>query len=156
MRLPPRSQFMPPRPINEYVFHPGHKETLSPVILGKSGSPHWNRAFSAWSLVLGQIRQLGFRDSMLRVPLWIRVSGFSNNTLRLTWVPWKLLNFLFTSCFNRTNDRVMFDYWGGRKTLLFFHRYGLMTWIYRLQRFGGTDQKSCSFGQLRHRQKNWC
>ena len=30
-----RSLIMPPRPINEQIFYPGHTETLSPVIFGK-------------------------------------------------------------------------------------------------------------------------
>ena len=34
-------------------------ETLSPVIFGKVGVPHWNRVFSAWSYVFGIILQLG-------------------------------------------------------------------------------------------------
>ena len=37
------SQNMPPQTINEQVFYPGHKETLSPVILGEIG------VFSVWS-----------------------------------------------------------------------------------------------------------
>ena len=35
LKLSPRSQTMPPRPINELFFFPGHKETLSPTILEK-------------------------------------------------------------------------------------------------------------------------
>ena len=72
LKLPPRSQILPPRPINEYVFYPSHKETLYPVIFGKIGGPHWNRVFSAWSWVFGLILQLGCRDSVLRVRWWIR------------------------------------------------------------------------------------
>ena len=37
----PRSDFLLPRAINEYdVFYPGHKETLSPVVLGKNDGSH--------------------------------------------------------------------------------------------------------------------
>ena len=35
----------------------------------------------------------------------------------------------FTSFFNRANDGAKFDYWAGRKALLYFHLFGLMTWI---------------------------
>ena len=35
----------------------------------------------------------------------------------------------FISYFNRDNKRAKVDYWAGRKTLLYFHLYGLMTWI---------------------------
>ena len=55
---------MPPKPVNGQVFHPGHKETLSPVIFGKIGSPHTNRVFLAWSYVFGLILQLGSRDTV--------------------------------------------------------------------------------------------
>ena len=41
LKFPPRSQIMPLRPKNECVFQPGHKETLSPVVFGKIGGPHW-------------------------------------------------------------------------------------------------------------------
>ena len=34
---------------------------------------------------------------------------------------------LFTSCFNRANNKAKSDYWGGRKILLFFRVYGLTT-----------------------------
>ena len=123
------------------------------------------------------------------------MSGFSSNTLKLTWVPRNLLRFLqpktvssemkyeyscikvakvmtghhqiplkikrhlFTSCFNIANDRVKFDYWGRRKTWLFFDLYGMMTWIWRLQRFFKTvtlevlTKKVAHFDQLRHWQK---
>ena len=37
LKLPPWSQIMPPRPINEQVLYPGHKETLSPVIFEIGG-----------------------------------------------------------------------------------------------------------------------
>ena len=40
LKLLPRSQIKTPRPMNEQVFYPDHKETLSPVIFGKTGSPH--------------------------------------------------------------------------------------------------------------------
>ena len=72
LKLPPRSQILPPRPINEYVFYPSHNETLYPVIFGKIGGPHSNRVFSAWSWVFGLILQLGCRNSVLRVRWWIR------------------------------------------------------------------------------------
>ena len=49
------------------VFYPGHKE-----IHGKTGGLHWNRVFSALSKVFGPILQLGFRDSVLKVPWCIR------------------------------------------------------------------------------------
>ena len=40
-------------PDNKWIsFLPGHKETLSPVITGTTGGPHWNKVFSAWSYVL--------------------------------------------------------------------------------------------------------
>ena len=39
LKLPPPSQIITPRPINEYVFYPAHKETLFPVIFRKIGSP---------------------------------------------------------------------------------------------------------------------
>ena len=40
-------------PDNKWIsFLPGHKETLSPVISGTTGGPHWNKVFSAWSYVL--------------------------------------------------------------------------------------------------------
>ena len=32
LKLLPRSQIMPPRPINEEIFYPDHIETSSPVI----------------------------------------------------------------------------------------------------------------------------
>ena len=37
------SHIMPPRPINEYAFYSGHKDTLSPVIFRKIGGSYWNR-----------------------------------------------------------------------------------------------------------------
>ena len=43
------------------------------------------------------------------------------------WVPWKVKPHVFTSCFITANDRAKFDYWSGRKTLLYFCLYGLMT-----------------------------
>ena len=116
--------------------------------LEKTGGPHWNRVFSAWSLVFGLILQLDSRDFVLIVPQYV-ISSFSSNT-------WKLLSFLkpitissktryeypwtkitnlmtghrlqnYTLCFNRANDRAKFDYWGGRKTLLFFRLHSFMT-----------------------------
>ena len=80
LKLSPRSQIIPPRPINEQVFYPGHKKTLSPVMFGKIGGPHWNRVFSVWSQVLGLILELWSRDSMLRVPRWIRDILFISNS----------------------------------------------------------------------------
>ena len=98
----------------------------------KCGSPHWNREFSAWPYVFGIIQPLGSRDSVLKVPRWIRDSG----SLKFTWVSWNFLascrlqqvqaksrwiklaklmtgqcriplkiKCLFISCFNRANDR---------------------------------------------------
>ena len=130
------------------------------MIFGKTGGPHWNRVFSAWSSVFGLILQLGPGDFVLRVPQYV-ISGFCSNTWKLLnflkptkisseskneypWIkitkfiighfrrPSKLKPQLFTSYFNRANDRVKFDYWGGRKTLLFFRLYRLMTSIEEL------------------------
>ena len=50
--------------------------------LEKTGGPHWNRVFSAWSLVYVLILQLGSRDSVLIVPQYV-ISGFSSNTWTL-------------------------------------------------------------------------
>ena len=33
--------------INEKAFHPGHDETLYPMLLGKIGGSHWKIIFSA-------------------------------------------------------------------------------------------------------------
>ena len=71
LKVSPRSQIMPPGPITENVFYPGHRETLSPVIFGKNGGLHWNRVFPAWFLVFWIIPQLGSWDSVLRVSRWI-------------------------------------------------------------------------------------
>ena len=43
--------------------------------------------------------------------------------------PWKTKPREFISYFNRDNNRAKVDYWAGRKTLLYFRLYGLMTWI---------------------------
>ena len=40
LKVLPRSQIMPLQPINENVFYPSHKETLSKVIFGKIGGPY--------------------------------------------------------------------------------------------------------------------
>ena len=47
-------------------------------------------------------------------------------------IPSKIKPRLFTSRFTRANDKAKFDYWDGRKILLFLSLYSLMTWIYRL------------------------
>ena len=47
-------------------------------------------------------------------------------------IPSKIKLHLFTSCFNRANDRKKFVCWGGIKTWLLFRLYGLMSWIWRL------------------------
>ena len=51
LKLPLKSQVLPLRPINEYVFKLGHKETLSLVIFGKIGGPPMKQ--SIFSMVLG-------------------------------------------------------------------------------------------------------
>ena len=71
LKLPSRSQIMPPRPINEYVFYPSHKETLFPVMFGKIGGPHWNKIFSPWSYVFRLTLQLGSRESVLKILRWV-------------------------------------------------------------------------------------
>ena len=73
-------------------------------------------------------------------------------------IPSKIKARMFTSCFNKANDRAKSDYWGGRKTLLLFLVYGLMTCIETIEVFpnnhlGSTDQKNVYFDQLRHWQK---
>ena len=89
---------------------------------------------------------------------WIKVAKFI--TVYYDRIPWKIKSCVFTSYFNRANDWAKFDCWGGRKTLLYFRLYGLMTWITRLWRylkattFGGTDQEVVHFDQLRHWQNN--
>ena len=40
LKVPPRSQIMPARPINEKVFYAGHKESSPPVTFAKIGNPH--------------------------------------------------------------------------------------------------------------------
>ena len=46
---------------------------------------------------------------------WIKVAKFLKGH---RWIPFKIKPRLFTSYFNRANDRAKFDYWGGRETLL--------------------------------------
>ena len=103
--------------------------------------------FSIWSLVFGLILRLGSRDSVQRVPRWIR--DFPWNTLELAFlnlnflascslqqfqakfkvtkfmtchrrIPLKIKPRLFISYLNKANGREKFDYWDGRKNLLFF------------------------------------
>ena len=45
------SQIMPLHPVNEKVFYPSHKETLSLVIFAEFGGPHWRQ--SIFSMFLG-------------------------------------------------------------------------------------------------------
>ena len=112
-------------------------------------------------LGLGLILQLDSRDSVLTVPRHV-ISGFSSNILEnflassslqqfqvkpnMNNCEWKGLSFwyqipsktkpqLFNSCFNRSNDRAKFNYWGWRKTLLLFLLYSLTIWILRPWRF---------------------
>ena len=78
------------------------------------------------------------------------------------WIPSKIKPYLFTSCFNRANDRAKFNYWGGRKTLLFFCLWSddidIVKTMEVLQNslLGGTDQKCCSFWPAEALAKNWC
>ena len=71
-------------------------------------------------------------------------------------IPSKLRPRLFIPCFSRVKDRAKFVRWGGRKTLLFFSLYGLMTWLWSLYKFfknsklWGADQKTVHSNQLRH------
>ena len=59
---------------------------------------------------------------------------------------------------NWANNGVKFDYWGGRKTLLHYRLYGLMTRKYKFQRFLETatlevlTKEVAQFDQLKHLQ----
>ena len=85
--------------------------------------PHFNwPEFLENFLAFCSLQQFQVKSSMTTCELkwwslWQAIAG----------VPSKIEPRLFTSCFN--NDRVKFDYWGGRKILLFFCLYGLMIWI---------------------------
>ena len=69
------------------------------------------------------------------------------------WRRSKLKPRLFTSYFNRANDRAKFDYWEGKKTLLLFRLYRLMTSIEGPWTCEVLTKKVIHFDQLRHWQK---
>ena len=55
---------------------------------------------------------------------------------------------MFTSFFNRANNYPKFDFFGEKKTFLFFRLYGQKTEIIEVlpnNHLGGSNQKSCSF-----------
>ena len=52
-------------------------------------------------------------------------------------VPSKIKPRLFTSCFITANDRAKFDYWGGRKTLLFY-----IVWWHGYREYRGFSKQS--------------
>ena len=77
---------------------------------------------------------------------WIKVTKFMTTHYRILW---KIKSRVSTSCSNKANDGAKFDYWGGRKTLLYFRIYGLVTWetihVFWKEPVEGTNQRGCSF-----------
>ena len=148
---------MLPLPINKKFFYLCHKETLFPVNAGKNWlSPLKQSIFNMVVGLYSSIWLLRFRIESFTMDRWDLVSlvthfnwlGFFEKFLassslqqfqakssvdisELKWLSWLRPppNTLKTktSYLIRTNNSARFDYWDGRKTLLYFRPYGLMT-----------------------------
>ena len=161
LKVPPRSQIMPPCQYMEKLSTPFIQKLYPRWFLKKlvllteieylqhcprsSESFHMrfcsnSSAMDTWYLfsLVTHLNWTGFLENFLASSILQQFQvKSSRNGRELKWlILWQTTAEIlekkpsvFTSYFHKSNDGAKLDYWAGRKTLLYFRLYDLMTWV---------------------------